>query len=183
MNFYRFSISWPRVLPTGNVARVNEKGIEYYNKIIDKLIENNLEPMITIYHFDLPTNLQTFGGFSNSSIVDYFAAYAELLYNRFGDRVKHWITFNEPLEFCIRGYGKDEHAPGVNAHGTGEYICGHNTLKAHAVAYRLYKSQYYDRFRGKVGIALNSPFFYSKINDSNLADRAVQFWVRLSNRC
>lgn len=179
LNFYRFSISWPRVLPTGDVAHINEKGIEYYSKIIDKLIEYKIEPMITIYHFDMPTTLQKFGGFMNSTIVEYFEAYANLLFDRYGDRVKYWITFNEPEIFCLFGYGRDKHPPKVNAHGTGEYICGHNVLKAHAVTYRLYKSQYYDRFQGKVGFAFMSYFFYSKTNDSALVDRAVEFYVRM----
>lgn len=104
MDHYRFSISWSRVLPTGNISDVNEKGIEYYNKIIDKLLELNIQPMVTMYHYDLPQYLQTFGGLTNSIVmVDYFQAYANLLFERFGDRVKYWITFNEPAAFCKQG--------------------------------------------------------------------------------
>lgn len=103
MDYYRFSIAWSRVLPTGDILNVNEKGIEYYNKLINKLLELNIQPMVTIYHYDLPQKLQLLGGLTNSLFVDYFEAYANLLFERFGDRVKHWITFNEPAAFCKQG--------------------------------------------------------------------------------
>lgn len=178
MNFYRLSVAWSRVLPTGDIANINEKGIEYYNNLIDKIIENKLIPMITMYHYDLPQNLQIFGGLTNSIIISYFEAYAGLLYERFGDRVKYWITFNEPADFCGDGYGADRHAPAMNAHGVGEYLCGHNILKAHAVAYRLYKNSYYNRYKGQVGITLSSEFFYSESNEPYVVDRAMQYSVR-----
>lgn len=106
MDSYRFSISWARVLPKGDIANVNEEGIEYYNKLIDSLLEHNIEPMVTMYHYDLPLRLQQIGGFSNALIVDYFEAYAKLLFERFGNRVRYWITFNEPYIIC-RSYGND----------------------------------------------------------------------------
>ncbi|XP_031639720.1 myrosinase 1-like, partial [Contarinia nasturtii] len=175
MNFYRFSISWTRILPTGDITQVNEKGIEYYNKIINKLIEYKIEPMVTMYHFDLPAHLQLLGGFANSAIVQYFEEYANLLFNRFGDRVKYWITINEAAEFCVKGYGGKIHAPGINAHGKGEYLCVHNALKSHAVAYHLYKREYYNQYKGQVGIALDSSFFYSDSNDTVVVNREMQF--------
>lgn len=164
-------------MPTGDTTKLNEKGIEYYNNLINKLIENKLEPMVTMFHFDLPNSLQSFGGFTNSVIVKYFEQYAYLLYNRFGDRVKNWITINEPAEFCVQSYGSGNHAPGINAHGVGEYMCMHNVLKSHAVAYRLYKKQYYKQFKGQIGISCDSLFFYSDTNDTALVDRAMQFSV------
>lgn len=100
MNFYRFSIAWSRVLPTGDISKINEKGIEYYNRLIDRLIECDLQPMVTMYHYDLPQSLQAFGGLTNSYFIQAFEAYANLLFDRFGDRVKYWITFNEPADFC-----------------------------------------------------------------------------------
>lgn len=123
MDFYRFSIAWPRILPNGDISNVNEKGIDYYNKIIDNLLKHNIQPMVTMYHGDLPQRLQLFGGFTNSIIVEYFTDYARLLFERFGDRVKYWVTFNEPDIFC-HGYAISEEAPGTDLHGIGDYLCG-----------------------------------------------------------
>lgn len=123
MDFYRFSIAWPRILPTGDISNVNEKGIDYYNKVIDNLLKHNIQPMVTMYHADLPQQLQLFGGFTNAIIVDYFTAYARVLFERFGDRVKYWVTFNEPDIFC-HGYGISDEAPGTDLQGTGDYLCG-----------------------------------------------------------
>lgn len=122
MNFYRFSISWSRILPTGDIAQVNEKGIQYYDRLINKLIEYKIQPMVTLYHYDLPQNLQKFGGLTNSIIISYFEAYANLLFERFGDRVKYWITFNEPSDFCTQGYGSTEGAPAIDWHGCDEKL-------------------------------------------------------------
>lgn len=174
MDFYRFSISWPRILPNGDISDVNEKGIAYYNKLIDKLLEQKIEPMITMYHFDLPQKLQQLGGFANSIIVNFFEAFAKLLFERFGDRVKYWITINEPAMFCPVN---DESIGGTSFHGILDYLCGHNILKMHAVTYHLYKKQFYDRFKGQIGISLDSYFYYSDTNDTNLVDHAMQFAV------
>lgn len=179
MNFYRFSISWPRVLPTGDISNINEMGIGYYSEIIDELLENGIEPMITMYHWDLPQALQLLGGFTNSRIITYFKDYATLLFERFGDRVKYWITFNEPNIFCPEGYGSARHAPGINANGVGEYFCGHNVLKAHAIVYHTYRKQFHKRIQGKVGISITSRFFYSETNSSSDVYRAMQFEVCL----
>lgn len=177
MDFYRFSISWPRILPDGDSFNVNENGIEYYNKLIDKLLELNIQPMVTMFHYDLPQKLQLLGGFANPIIVDHFKAYAKLLFERFGDRVKNWITFNQPRLFCGDGYGSSTDAPGINLHGIGEYLCGHNVLKAHAVAYHLYKDEFCKKFNGQVGISIFSFFYYSHTNDTNVLDHAMQFSV------
>lgn len=175
MDVYRFSISWSRVLPTGDINNINKKGVEYYDKLINKLLENNIQPMVTMYHFDLPLALQAIGGFTSSTIVDYFEAYANLLFEHFGDRVKLWTTFNEPAG-CCGGYAGGG-PPMVNFPGIGDYACGHNILKSHAAAYHLYKNSYYDRFKGQVGIVLDSFFFYSDKNDSLAAELGLQFMV------
>lgn len=133
--------------------------------------------MVTMSHFDIPQKLQQLGGFASSIIVKYFEEYANLLYKRFGDRVKYWITINEPAEFCVQSYGGSNHAPAINAHGIGEYLCAHNVLKSHAVAYHLYKSKYFNLFKGRIGITLDSLFFYSDTNDTITVDRAIQFSV------
>lgn len=87
MNFYRFSIAWSRLLPTGDISSLNHAGILYYNRLINKLIDNGIEPMVTMYHYDLPQSLAHFGGLTNEVLVDYFETYADLLFNLFGDRV------------------------------------------------------------------------------------------------
>lgn len=179
MDYYRFSIAWSRVLPNGDTSSINEKGIAYYDTIIDELLANGIEPMVTMYHYDLPQALQLFGGLTNPIIISYFEAYANLLFERFGDRVKYWITFNEPGDFCPAGYGDSVHAPGIDAHGVGEYLCAHNVLKAHAVVYHTYRKRFADRFQGKIGITISSRFLYSATNNTYDVDRAMQFGVRL----
>lgn len=87
MNFYRFSISWSRVLPTGDISSINELGLQYYDDLINELIRNKIEPMVTMYHWDLPQRLQQLGGMPNPIIVDYFEQYAKLLFERYADRV------------------------------------------------------------------------------------------------
>lgn len=177
MNFYRFSISWPRVLPTGDISNVNEDGIKYYSKLINKILEYGIEPVVTMYHWDLPHELQKFGGFTNSIVAYHFEAYANLLFERFGDRVKSWITFNEPVVFCLQGYGEGSTAPLLEANGVGEYLCSTNVLKAHALAYRLYQRKFAEHFKGKVGITLGAQFFYSKNNNTQDVNRAMAFEV------
>lgn len=93
-------------------------------------------------------------------------------------QVKKWTTFNEPNEVCIDGYGDGTNAPLVDLNGVGEYYCIDTIIKAHAVVYHLYKNKYYPKYGGKIGITLNSRYFFSANNDKELVDRAMQFWVR-----
>ncbi|KAL0323714.1 UNVERIFIED_CONTAM: Oleuropein beta-glucosidase [Sesamum calycinum] len=103
---YRFSISWSRILPGGRCcAGINKEGIDYYNKVINTIIKHGLEPYATIFHFDLPQALEEeYGGFLSKKVVKDFREYAELCFWEFGDRVKHWITVNEPTTYCVNGY-------------------------------------------------------------------------------
>lgn len=96
VEIYRFSISWPRILPNGFVNVINKAGINYYSNLIDELLKRNITPMVTMYHWELPESLQKLGGWANVEMVDIFMDYAELLLKTFGDRVKIWTTFNEP---------------------------------------------------------------------------------------
>lgn len=130
-----------------------------------------------MFHYYLPVKLETIGGFSNAIIIDYFKAYANLLFKRFGNRVKYWMTFNQPRQFCIDGYDDGSNPPAVHFNGVGGYICIHNILKSHAVVYHLYKNSFYDRFKGQIGIALKSWFYYSKSNDASVIDHTMQFHI------
>ena len=180
MQFYRFSISWSRVMPRGDTANINEAGLRYYDNLINELIANGIEPMVTMYHWDLPSALQEWGGFTNPAIIDYFVDYAELLFRRYGDRVKKWLTFNEPSMICDAGYGEGSFAPLVHSPGVGVYLCSHHLLIAHAKTYDLYK----DRFKRpdtKLGIVINCGMTWPK--DSNrpqdyvAAETSLQFAV------
>ncbi|GLT60697.1 hypothetical protein SLA2020_334530 [Shorea laevis] len=188
---YRFSISWSRLLPDGKVSGgVNQEGIRYYNSLINGLLANGLQPYVTLFHWDLPQALQDeYGGFLNPQIVNDFRDYAELCYKEFGDRVKHWITLNEPLTVAKKGYATGENAPGrcsycYSPHCTGgdsatePYIVAHNLLLAHAAAVKVYRDRYQMSQKGQIGITLNIvwtvPSSDSK-EDRNAAFRALAF--------
>jgi beta-glucosidase len=96
LDAYRFSVAWPRVLPSGTQA-VNEQGLAFYDDLVDKLLEAGITPHVTLYHWDLPQALQDRGGWENPDSVNWFVEYADLVSRTLGDRVKHWITFNEPF--------------------------------------------------------------------------------------
>ncbi|XP_004527187.1 myrosinase 1 [Ceratitis capitata] len=162
VNFYRFSITWSRVLPNGDTTVKNQKAIDYYNMVIDKLLQSNIEPMVTMFHYDMPDILHNFGGFSNNSITGHFVAYADFLYETFGDRVKKWITFNGPYVYCIFSHNFASYPHTIRIPGVEDYISIDNILKAHALAYRKYKKKYFSSQRGKVGITLDSRFYYNK---------------------
>lgn len=142
VDFYRFSIAWTRILPNGFSNEINQKGVDYYNSLIDELIENNITPIVTIYHWDLPQRFQDLGGWTNEVMVEYFKDYAEVLFRLFGDRVKTWLSFNEPKEICYYGYGEDSFAPALKYQGVAEYLCVHTFLKSHAEVYHLYHEKF-----------------------------------------
>src|SRR5438876_2489045 len=109
---YRFSISWPRVFPEGK-GKLNQAGLDYYNRLVDELLANGIRPFPTLYHWDLPQALQDEGGWANREIVGQFTNYAETCIGALGDRVKHWMVFNEPWVFTFLGYAIGYHAPGI----------------------------------------------------------------------
>lgn len=162
---YRFSISWPRILPTGRKDHVNKEGIAFYSKMIDELRSKNIYPVVTLYHWDLPLALQTeLDGWCDEKISDLFAEYARVCFEAFGDRVKHWITLNEPWCSAVLGYDSNGvHAPGrVKKSATEVYKAGHNLLLAHAKAAHVYRTEFAAKQKGYIGITLNSDWFEPK---------------------
>lgn len=130
---YRFSVAWTRVLPEG-VGRINEKGIAFYDQLIDALLEAGVEPCLTVFHWDYPLALYRRGGWMNRRSVDWFAEYAGLLAARFGDRVKWWITQNEPQCFVGIGHLSGFQAPGDHLELGQVLCCVHHSLLAHGAA-------------------------------------------------
>ncbi|CAL4160093.1 unnamed protein product [Meganyctiphanes norvegica] len=150
---YRFSIAWTRILPNG-IGERNQAGIDYYKNLIAELKANNIEPAVTLYHWDLPQALEDMGGWLNDSVADWFEEYARVCFEEFGDEVKLWITLNEPHETTIQGYGTGTMAPGKHGLGTLVYIASTNLIRAHAYAYRAYHADFANQ-NGQVGITLN----------------------------
>ena len=122
VGYYRFSISWSRVLPLGTRDKVNPLGVNYYNKLIDTLLANGIKPAVTLYHFDLPQALQDVGGWHNPKISNIFNDYAQFCFKEFGDRVGIWLTINEPHEEVLDAYGLGSFAPGLKNMATGPYL-------------------------------------------------------------
>ncbi|KAM6598092.1 hypothetical protein CsatA_008616 [Cannabis sativa] len=169
LDAYRFSISWPRLLECGKLSGgVNKEGIKYYNNLINELLANGLKPFVTLFHWDLPQALEDeYGGFLSPNIVHHFKEYTELCFKEFGDRVKHWITFNEPIAYSVAGYATGMFPPGrcsewqhmnctAGNSGTEPYLVTHHQLLAHAASARLYKDKYQGNQKGSIGITLVS---------------------------
>ncbi|XP_029040200.2 myrosinase 1 [Osmia bicornis bicornis] len=178
---YRLSLSWPRILPTGYPNKISVDGIQYYHKVIDDLLANNIEPMVTLYHWDHPQILEDAGGWTNSEMVEWFADYARVVFKEFAPKIKRFIPVNEPQEVCRNGYLYGNHAPGKRLHGVGEYLCLHNVLKAHARTYRIYEKEFKEQYKGEVGILNNVFGYFPKTpKDEAAAEIAFQFnggWV------
>ncbi|XP_033990469.1 lactase-phlorizin hydrolase-like [Trematomus bernacchii] len=181
VNTYQFSISWARLFPSGHRGSQSEKGALYYDKLINALIDSGIQPVVTLYHWDLPQALQDCGGWTNASIVEAFKDYADFCFSRFGDRVKTWNTFSSPWVVSHAGYGTGEHAPGVKDYVVASYQVTHNMIKSHAEAWHVYNEKYRKTQVGRVGIALNSdwaePLDPSRPEDIAAADRYLQFML------
>ena len=149
-NSYRFSIAWTRLLPDGT-GKVNQKDIDFYNKVINALIERGIEPVVTLFHWDFPAALQEKGGWANPDSVKWFSDYAELCFKSFGDRVKFWVTLNETNVFIFNGYGNGWVPPCIKDYKMA-LKAARNALVAHGTVVKLYKSL---NQGGKIGIALD----------------------------
>jgi len=176
---YRFSISWSRLLPTGRGV-VNPMGVAFYSDLIDELLTNNIMPVVTLYHWDLPQCLEDeYGGWLGRMAVQDFAHYASVCFASFGDRVKCWITFNEPWVACALGYCSGEHAPGHKSAPSSEpYVAAHHMILAHAKAVQCYNDEFRPTQRGLVGITLNMDWKESLTNSARdiAAQRRALDW-------
>lgn len=150
-NTYRFSISWPRILPEGT-GQVNQKGLDFYSRLVDRLLEYNIQPNVTLYHWDLPQALDDRGGWLARDSVQWFSDYAEVVFKHLGDRVPMWATINEPWVIAFLGYAFGNMAPGYQDQTKG-YQVAHHLLTAHANAVQKFKML---GCPGKIGIVLNN---------------------------
>ena len=149
-NAYRISIAWPRIIPDGDGA-VNSKGLDYYSRLVDALLDAGIRPFVTLYHWDLPQALQDKGGWTNRATIDTFARYTDIAVGCLGDRVKDWATFNEPWCVAFLSHEIGEHAPGMKNRKVAIQVA-HNVLVAHGTALPVIRQRCPD---GRAGIVLN----------------------------
>ncbi|MCS7240841.1 MAG: family 1 glycosylhydrolase, partial [Candidatus Bipolaricaulota bacterium] len=147
---YRFSVSWPRVLPTGK-GPANPKGLDFYERLVDALLAAGIEPFVTLYHWDLPQALQDRGGWANRDVAYYFADYAAVLVRRLGDRVTWWATHNEPWVVAWLGHAWGQHAPGLRNMKVAMQVA-HHLLLSHGLAVDVLRD---GSAKTQVGIVLN----------------------------
>ena len=173
---YRFSVAWPRIQPDGRT--IEPRGIAFYDRLVDTLIERGIQPMVTLYHWDLPQTLQDQGGWPHRDTAARFADYAELVFSALGDRVRQWVTVNEPYCSAFLGYGIGVHAPGISDHRDA-LRAAHHLLLAHGLAVDRLRSLGDERHR--VGIAHNfSPVIVAEPDEAHL--RAARKLDGLQNR-
>ncbi|WP_315711182.1 glycoside hydrolase family 1 protein [Brenneria uluponensis] len=170
-NTFRTSISWARLLPDG-VGEVNPRAVAFYNQVIDEMLAQGITPFINLFHFDMPLVMQRQGGWENRAVVKAYGDYAATCFRLFGDRVKHWFTFNEPIVPVEGGYLYDFHYPNVVDFKRAASVAYH-TMLAHALAVKTYRAQGQD---GEIGIILNLTPSYPRsqnpadVNAANIAD-------------
>lgn len=161
---YRFSVSWGRVLPRGKGA-VNQAGLDFYDRLVDALLESGIEPSLTLYHWDLPAALDDLGGWLNPDIAHWFADYASVMYRKLEGRVKHWTTLNEPWVVTDGGYLHGSLAPG-HRNRFEPPIASHNLLRAHGAAVQAYRAQ----GKHQIGLVVNiEPKYPASDNAADLA--------------
>ncbi|XP_050671628.1 myrosinase 1-like [Leptidea sinapis] len=153
LDFYRFSISWSRILPDGFVYNINDKGVQYYNNLINALLAEGIEPVVTMYHLDLPNALQIQGGWVHPNIINWFMDYAKLLFSLYADRVKYWLTLNEPQIFCDDYYFHTYNPPLGTDILFAPSICNKHSLLAHAMVYRYYQDVYKEKYNGLISLS------------------------------
>jgi beta-glucosidase len=150
LNAYRFSVAWPRILPEGR-GKINQAGLDFYSAVVDELLAAEIKPCLTLYHWDLPQAIEDVGGWRNPDTALWFGEYAKLVFDKLGDRVKFWITLNEPFVVAFIGHALGLHAPGlIDVEQT--LIVGHTLLKAHGQAVSAFRESGRD---GQIGITVD----------------------------
>lgn len=183
---YRLSLSWARLFPDGNVSNPNTEGFRYYHKLLDTLREHDIDPHVTLFHWDLPSALQnSYGGMlDREHFRSDFRAYTDAVLQEYGRKINVFYTFNEPYTICSLGFGTGAHAPGIQEPVRAPYDVGHTILLAHADAWKIFNEKKKLGFvnpDARVSIVLNSDFYYANdplsATDMTASDRAV--WFRL----
>ena len=173
---YRFSISWPRIQPDGRGAP-NQLGIDFYRRLVERLVERGLRPMATLFHWDLPQALQDVGGWQNREIGERFAEFAAIVYEALGDDVAWWLTHNEPWCTAALGHRIGVHAPGIRD-AAAEPRVAHHLLRSHGLAVEAYRAS---GLEAPIGIALNLYPTYP-LDDTDADRRAAALADEYSNR-
>ncbi|KAM4621854.1 beta-klotho [Polymixia lowei] len=155
---YSFSLSWPRLFPDGNArGQPNTAAVEHYGRLLDRLLEKRIVPIVTLYHWDLPQDLQErYGGWKNDTLVGLFEEYATFCFCTYGNRVKYWLTMHNPYLVAVQGYGTGVHAPGEVGGPYGPLMVAHNLIRAHAKAWHTYNTHFRPTQKGKVSIILGT---------------------------
>ena len=149
---YRFSVSWPRIFPIGTEDKINQSGMDFYDRLVDTLLENNITPFVTLNHWDIPQGLEDLGGWTNRDMVQQFVKYSHYLSRDLGDRVANWITHNEPWCISFLGYVEGRKPPGLKGAWAKSLHTAHHLLLSHGKAVPEIKSNVRN---AKVGITLN----------------------------
>lgn len=147
---YRFSVAWPRILPEG-AGKVEKEGIRFYTDLTDELLKAGIEPYVTLYHWDLPQAMQDIGGWANPKMPEYFLEYCKVVFDALGDRVRHWITLNEPYCASMLGYYEGRQAPGIQDFSTALQAAYHLYI-GHGKVVKYFRKQ---KLKGEIGITLN----------------------------
>ncbi|SUW65717.1 6-phospho-beta-glucosidase gmuD [Buttiauxella agrestis] len=179
LNSFRTSISWSRLIPDGD-GEINPQAVDFYNSVINELHDQGIEPFINLYHFDMPMALQEKGGFENREVVEAFARYAEICFDLFGDRVRYWFTFNEPLIPAEAGYLHPRHYPYVTNFRRAAQVLHHIVL-AHCKAVAAWRRM---NLPGKIGIIMDVIPVYPRSDspeDLHAAEMADLFYTRSIN--
>lgn len=190
---YRFSLSWSRIIPLGGKDDpVNEAGLQYYSNLVDELLRSGITPFVTLFHWDTPQALEDrYGGMlDKEKYTPDFVRYAGVCFERLGDMVKNWITYNEPGVYTLAGYAAGVHAPArssnreLNAEGdssTEPFTVGHTELVSHAYAVKLYREKFQEKQKGQIGITLHGnysePWDADDPLDVEAAERAREFEI------